>query len=170
MKRRFEVEIVEGSVVPIFGQTLPKLRAGATAVLVVEDHDIQDKDWKVNSDNRTLRQVDVAEGVVVRLANAKRAPASYESVKRCALPTGCMFAVVIPEAPVKIEYFPGRRPRIVQGNVFLPDLETVASSLNNACTRLSEEFETERLSHTYSAFEVVYFRRENRWLPLKELV
>lgn len=63
---------------------------------------------------------------------------------------------------------------IESSSVQLPNVpnlkQPVASSLNHACTMLSEVFETSRLAHTASIYQNVFYRESNGcWYPLNDL-
>lgn len=52
----------------------------------------------------------------------------------------------------------------------IPVLERTAQSLNHAYTLLSQEFETDRLSHTGNVFTKVFFESsKGKWSPLESL-
>ena len=169
VKVRIDVRVVNGRLCDAIGGDLPKLRNGAIGELVVEVGDIQSVDFLLARKEETTREIDTREGVAIRLSSAKKKIPSSDSLQDLCHLYG-PFAAVEVEGPIRIRYKVGDRPRLERVKVKVPDLKLTASSLNNACTKLSEAFETDRETHTYNAFEVVHIRRGMRWFPLKELV
>jgi hypothetical protein len=64
---------------------------------------------------------------------------------------------------------PGKQAWLESCKCFLPLLNTEAQSLNHAYTIASEEFETNRISHTANVFSRAYLRESAHWTILQEI-
>lgn len=64
------------------------------------------------------------------------------------------------------------KTELVSSTILMPDGfgESTAISLNHAFTLLSERYETQRISHTGSAYSRVFYKEaDGRWYPLADL-
>jgi hypothetical protein len=166
LKLYFNVKFVDGQ---WQATNMPRIRDGAVAELAIEDIHLNDPRFESARRDALEVVLDVTEGVLVHLKAATTEPVSNAKVKGT-LPGG-FCSIVYPSGPIRVVKKPGQRPRLQAVEVQLLDLgKAKATSLNDACTKLSERFETTRQSHTYSAFEVVYLCRNKTWIPLKDLI
>lgn len=168
MKVKLEVILDNGQLTMRDGRALPRIPRRVNATLLVEEADIDDKAYEAARRDKFDYSLDVSEGIAIRLASAKFQPPSQKGLTSINL--GFPFARIELKGPLRIRQRVGQNDSLLPQPVFLPDLNLTVKSLNQACTKLSEKFETERQSHTYSAFEVVYIRRAGHWRQLKTLL
>lgn len=168
MKVKLEVTLEDGQLTMSDGRALPRIPGKVSATLLVEEADIQDKYYETARRDEVEILLDVSEGIAIRLASAKFDPPSHKALPSLNLPFS--FARIVLEGPLRIRRRVGQNDVLPKQPVFLPDLNLKVESLNQACTKLSERFEPDRQTHTYSAFEVVYIRRAGVWEQLKTLL
>lgn len=167
MKYKFEVTVDDGKISPWGPVHLPKLRKAARATLVIEEEYIDDREFDARSNDFIEQHLDVSEGIVVRLAAAKGLAFDKYPFTNIGIGHPCVRVEL--DRPLVVRKRPGRASTLPSQLVKLPTLNSTVGSLNQACQKLSETYETERLTHTYSAFEVVFIKRNERWFPLKDL-
>lgn len=168
MKLKFNVRLDgKGRFTPI-DKYFPQIKEGSEAELVVLSEDIDDEVFMLRRMDAIEHQIDVSEGVAIRLnSTTMEIPSSYLLP---GMPAGSPFAKIELSGPLRVRRMLGQDPTLPNQDVHITDLDLDVNSLNQACTRLSEKFETKRTTHSYSAFEVVFVRKGQTWRPLKELI
>lgn len=168
MKLKLRVKITgEGTFEPD-ERTFPKLTPGTAVDLCIDSEAIEDADFLARLKDEQELLFDVSDGIAVRLNSATEVPPSHTRLK--GMPNPSKFAAIELKDKLRIRLRVGQDAVLPPQTVYIPDLGVTVSSLNQACVRLSERFETDRTTHTYSAFEVVYVRRGKAWIPIKELI
>jgi hypothetical protein len=157
------------------GSPLPKLRMNAVGELVLEPDVIEN--W---ADRERFTRDDVVRmlergsriflGVSPHLVGDPSAEGLLREPEQMKLKTEYWLVEVHLEQDLRIRIRGDQEARLEKCKCMIPALKREASSVNHAFTLVSENYETQRLSHTGNVFERAYTWVEpGRWRTLDEI-
>jgi hypothetical protein len=163
-KVQIPVSIVDGQVVSFYGGPLPALREGTMGELVVPVYSVSDRKWLEVLDGQTKQVIaGVGEALWVQV-NVPALSKIDEKLKKHLVADERPLQLVAGRYQVKILLLadlvlrqPGtKRALLLPCDCEIPALDGVASSLNEAYTRISQAYEVQRRGHTGNVFHKVF--------------
>jgi hypothetical protein len=167
------VRIVDGEIRFLYGQERLHLKDGAVGTLVIAEQAVHNKGVSELFSRREEEKVLGAGAVLAAHVASTGVPDDrriwLEGHEVREIGPG-VFVEIKLMADLSLRLHGSKRPSLSPCRCLIPGLDgTEASSVNQAYTLISEEFEPQRRSHTGNVFQKVAFQRKGRWLPLEEL-
>jgi hypothetical protein len=158
------VQIVEGQVVFFYGGPLPALREGTMGELFVPAYAVVDQKWKKLLDGQTRQMIaGVGEALWVQVVVPEAAKIDKKlrdhlvaDERPLRLVAGRYLVKVLLLADLVLRLPGTKKAGLLPCACEIPALGAVASSLNEAYTRISQAYEVQRRGHTGNVFHKVF--------------
>ena len=149
---------------------LPALKDGTIGDLIVPEHALENEQDATRFNNET-RESFLATGTkLVVDINPEAVPKDLKDTVMTGLPLYCGAGVeVVLSEEMKILMRGTKSAQLMSCKCTIPSLKLDATSINHAYTIASQAYEPNRQGHTGNVFAKVFFSKDGRLLPLKEL-
>lgn len=170
---KIPVRIVNGQVKYFYGGDLPKIKNDVIGELILPEYGISDHLFLNISQKEYEREI-LPEGSIVMVAvNSNNVPDKYreftEDIITSDLQYNRVFVRVEITEPLRLLCRGSKKAILMETKCKILSLDREASSINNAYTIISEQFEPERRSHTGNVFSKCYWENDSKWFPLEIL-
>lgn len=171
---RILVRFKDGVVVRHDNRPLPEIKEGALGEFVIPAFSLVNEAERHQLESESFVELlpsgsQLFIGLNLEALRAKDGKKLYKS-EDLKIGHGYSFAEVRLLEPLKLHYRGGSKdPCLEPCKCLIPALDSFkAKSLNDAFTRLSTKYETNRISHVGNVFTRVFFKRDGWWLSLNE--
>ena len=169
---KIPVRIVNGKVNYYYGGELPSIGNGAVGELIIQEYDVEDNNFLSVCQYEEKIEI-LKQGTILMFAvNTNSTPEKLKPYAKW-IKTRDYKSYLYVEAelltPLKLLIRGSKKSNLLEANCLIPCLNITASSLNNALTIISQEFEPERKSHTGNVFDKCYYQDGQLWNPLEDL-
>lgn len=173
------VSIKDGRIEYYGGGEMPALNDVTLADLIVPAHTFKDqsrlKEFTEEKTELILKSgtqllVQISTGSFNKLDKQYLVHLEYVNdtyVKNTAGIAGARFVEIELSDDLKITLRGTKRATLSRCKCKIPILNNVdAKSLNHAYTLISQEFEAHRISHSGNVFKDIYYKKDDKWLPI----
>jgi hypothetical protein len=171
---RICIKVTKDGLVRVGGEALPKLREGSVGELVVKADMVEDEGFVARFlEDRTTQLlpsgVSVFLGVSPLSVPGHLVDERLIKPERLGLATRYLLVEVILNEALMLRIRGDSDTSLQPCKCCVPVLRLHPGSINHAFTRISEFFETERISHTANVFERAFVKIGTRWEQLHTL-
>lgn len=169
---KIPVRIVNGKVNYYYGGELPSIKSGAIGDLVIKEYDVEDNNFLLVSQYEERIEILKQNTILMFAVNINSIPEklwSHVNQLETRDHKNYLFVKAKLLTPLELLIRGSKKFNLLEADCYITCLEKEASSLNNALTIISQEFEPERKSHTGNVFEKCYYQDGQLWHPLEDL-
>lgn len=167
------IRIVNGKVNYFYGGELPLIKNGALGNLIISEYDVEDKNFVSISQFEDKIEILPKDTKLMFAVNTDDAPEEikhFAKIIKTVDYKSYLFVDSILLQPLELQLRGSKKSNLLNVSCNIPSIGKIASSINNACTIISEAFEPKRKSHTGNVFEKCYYQEgDNIWYPLDYL-
>lgn len=169
---KIPVRIVNGKVNYYYGGELPSIKSGAIGDLVIKEYDVEDNNFLLVSQYEERIEILKQNTILMFAVNINSIPEklwSHVNQLETRDHKNYLFVKAKLLTPLELLIRGSKKFNLLEADCYITCLEKEASSLNNALTIISQEFEPERKSHTGNVFDKCYYQNGQQWNPLEDL-
>ena len=168
---RIPVIVMNGNIRYFYGGNLPAINNGAIGDLIIPEYTVKDKRFVKISQWEEVKEIIPADSTIMVGVASKYIPTDkckYVYELNYPQPTGDLYIRVKLLEPLQLQVRGSKKSNLLGVKCKIPDLDNFeATSINNAYTKISEEFEPNRKSHTGNVFEKCFYKgNDDKWYPL----
>lgn len=168
------VRIINGEIRYLYGGDLPPINNGAEGKLIVREYDVDDKNFISISQFEDKIEILPENTVLMFAVNPSNVPEdkiqNLNSIRTIDIKS-YLYVEAKLSHPLVLQIRGSKMSNLLKVSCIIPSLNNmVASSINNAYTIISQEYEPKRKSHTGNVFDKCYYvDNDNKWHPLEDL-
>lgn len=155
------VKIERGQIKYLYGNGLPKIKDGSEGNLIILQDDVLDKDFacKVQREKKlVLFEKDEHLLIAVNIDNIPQEKWKDANIVNNVLPhVPYRFIEIILKTPLYLLIRGTKKSTLNGGECVIPVLSCDSTSINSAYTKISETYETKRISHTANVFNKCFY-------------
>lgn len=168
------VRIINGEIRYLYGGDIPPISNGAEGKLIVREHDVEDKKFISISQFEDKIEILPENTVLMFAVNPSNVPEDkIQNLKsiRTIDSKSYMYVEAKLSNPLILQIRGSKMSNLLKVSCIIPSLNNIeASSINNAYTIISQEYEPKRKSHTGNVFDKCYYLDDDKkWHPLEDL-